>query len=74
MTADESNLSLEQLTRDTVNVYNDIVSRHKKEGETLKVLLVGHSLGGAIAVRAARTNELQGLCGLVVLDVVEGDQ
>ncbi|GBF94379.1 phosphatase methylesterase [Raphidocelis subcapitata] len=35
-------------------------------------LLVGHSMGGALAVRAAATKQIAGLEGLVVIDVVEG--
>jgi protein phosphatase methylesterase 1 len=38
----------------------------------MKVVLVGHSMGGAIAARAASTNKITNLVGLVVIDVVEG--
>mmetsp|Transcript_3293 Transcript_3293/g.11942 ORF Transcript_3293/g.11942 Transcript_3293/m.11942 type:complete len:420 (+) Transcript_3293:119-1378(+) len=74
--ADEADLSMERLAADMVSVFNQIVDRHQeqeREGEEpLKALLVGHSLGGAVAVRAARTGELRNLCGLVVIDLVEG--
>nr|CAB3265083.1 protein phosphatase methylesterase 1-like [Phallusia mammillata] len=36
------------------------------------VILIGHSMGGAIAVHAASTNRITKLAGLIVLDVVEG--
>lgn len=36
------------------------------------IILIGHSLGGAIAVHAASRNLVQNLIGLVVIDVVEG--
>lgn len=37
------------------------------------LILVGHSMGGAIAVRAAHLRSLEyAICGIVVIDVVEG--
>ncbi len=35
-------------------------------------LIVGHSMGGAAAVWAAASRRIPGLCGCVVVDVVEG--
>lgn len=35
-------------------------------------MLIGHSMGGAIAVRAAATGRMASLEGVVVIDVVEG--
>ena len=35
-------------------------------------VLLGHSMGGAIAVRAAASQRISSLAGLVVVDVVEG--
>lgn len=40
--------------------------------EMPKLVLCGHSMGGAIAVRAAAARKLSTLVGLVVIDVVEG--
>lgn len=40
--------------------------------ERVPTLLVGHSMGGALAVRAAATRDISGLDGVVVIDVVEG--
>jgi len=37
-----------------------------------KVVLVGHSMGGAVAVNLANSGRLRHVDGLVVLDVVEG--
>jgi alpha-beta hydrolase superfamily lysophospholipase len=36
------------------------------------IVLVGHSMGGAIAVHTAASNFIQNLIALVVIDVVEG--
>ena len=36
------------------------------------VILIGHSLGGSIAVHAAHNQNLLSLNGIVVIDVVEG--
>lgn len=36
------------------------------------VILIGHSMGGAIAVHTASANYIPSLIGLAVIDVVEG--
>ena len=36
------------------------------------MILVGHSMGGAIAIRVAASGLLKTLVGMVVIDVVEG--
>ncbi|CAL8267114.1 unnamed protein product [Merluccius merluccius] len=36
------------------------------------ILMIGHSMGGAIAVHAAAANQIPSLLGLCVIDVVEG--
>lgn len=41
-------------------------------GDEPKIVLVGHSMGGAIAVHVASTGLIKNLAGLVVIDVVEG--
>jgi len=40
--------------------------------ERTPTLLVGHSMGGALAVWTASTKHISGLEGVVVIDVVEG--
>ena len=35
-------------------------------------VLVGHSMGGAVAVRLAASGQLANLAGVAVIDVVEG--
>lgn len=37
------------------------------------VILVGHSMGGALAVHTALTGEVPNLIGVCVIDVVEGN-
>lgn len=58
-------LPAEQLTEDAIAII-------KAKCPNSKVVLVGHSMGGAIAARAASLNLLPNLAGLIVIDVVEG--
>lgn len=36
------------------------------------IMIIGHSMGGAIAVHTANANHIPSLLGLCVIDVVEG--
>ena len=40
--------------------------------EPRPTVLVGHSMGGAVAVRLAASGQLPNLAGVAVIDVVEG--
>jgi protein phosphatase methylesterase 1 len=60
-------LSEQTLTNDAV-----LLIKHLFAGKKCKIVLVGHSMGGAIAAKVAGKNEIPSLCGLVVVDVVEG--
>merc|ERR1712241_562010 len=52
---------------------SNIIEEHVKSLETQpEVVLIGHSMGGALAVHAALEEQISGLIGLVVVDVVEG--
>jgi protein phosphatase methylesterase 1 len=53
---------------------NDIgaVIRAVYGDEPPPIVLVGHSMGGAIAVHTAATEQIPTLAGLIVIDVVEG--
>ncbi|XP_066256685.1 protein phosphatase methylesterase 1 [Euwallacea similis] len=64
-TNDDNDLSLETLSEDVAEIANKLAER-----ENAKVILVGHSMGGAIAVSASY--KIQLLVGLCVIDVVEG--
>ena len=65
--ADERDLSSATLVADALAVADAVFAR------TQRVVVVGHSMGGAIAVRAAlRAAGHFCLAGIVVVDVVEG--
>ncbi|KAJ9048065.1 Protein phosphatase methylesterase 1, variant 3 [Entomophthora muscae] len=63
----ETNLSLDQLVSDLNGVVKETVLKGA-------VVLVGHSMGGAVVAKAALSGEVGGrpLVGVVVIDVVEG--
>lgn len=64
-TSNDADLSLETLTGDIVDVANILCEREKAV-----MVLIGHSMGGAIAVHASY--KIDSLVGLCVIDVVEG--
>lgn len=65
-TTNDEDLSIDTLASDVVEVINTVYT------EMLPVVLVGHSLGGSIAVHTAHHPNLSSLIGIVVIDVVEG--
>ncbi|KAL3267881.1 hypothetical protein HHI36_007021 [Cryptolaemus montrouzieri] len=64
-TNDDANLALSTLSQDVASVVEKIC-----ENSDTPVILIGHSMGGAIAVDAAHL--LDCVAGLCVIDVVEG--
>ena len=68
-TGDDEDLSAETLAKDVGLVYQYVSS-----GVESRVILMGHSVGGAVAVRSSFLSEYYGtaLSGLIVIDVVEG--
>lgn len=68
----DNNLSLENLSQDLISILH--LTQQKLSWPTLPTLiLVGHSLGGAVVTHTANTNTLdKHLLGYAVLDVVEG--
>lgn len=67
VTADSDNLSVDTQARDAANIIKALYSEVSPS-----VVLVGHSMGGAIAVHTASLKLIPYLVGLVVIDVVEG--
>ena len=62
----EADLSKATLCADVTAVIKAVVP------DGASVCLMGHSMGGAIAVHVAASDAIVNLCGLVVVDVVEG--
>lgn len=69
VTCDEMDLSSDTLSNDIGNVYN---AMYPNESRQPPVVLIGHSMGGAVAVHAAYKGVIPNLIGLIVIDVVEG--
>lgn len=70
--APEIDLSLETLSRDVVSVVKQTHNKMKWE-KLPDLVLVGHSLGGAVMTDVAKNGELGSkLLAYAVLDVVEG--
>ena len=65
VTDDDDDLSAESMAADVAEVT-------RKVAGDAAVVLVGHSMGGAISVHAALTGTVENLAGLCVIDVVEG--
>ena len=66
-TADDRDLSLDTMARDVA----DVCARLYRDDD-VQVVLVGHSMGGAVAARVAQLDLVRNLRGVVVIDVVEG--
>nr|CAG4636247.1 EOG090X07NZ [Eubosmina coregoni]SVE69851.1 EOG090X07NZ [Eubosmina coregoni] len=66
-THNEENLSAETQADDIVTVIKQMFG-----SDPPPIVLIGHSMGGAVAVHAAATEQLPTLAGLIVIDVVEG--
>ncbi|XP_056010784.1 protein phosphatase methylesterase 1-like isoform X2 [Ostrea edulis] len=66
-TSDDTDLSAERLSSDVGNIVKEMYG-----DDPPPIILIGHSMGGAIAVHAAFRNLIPSLIGLVIIDVVEG--
>ncbi|XP_027150654.1 protein phosphatase methylesterase 1 [Coffea eugenioides] len=66
-TENELDLSIETLCSDVLAVLKTMYGDSPPA-----IVLVGHSMGGSVAVHVAARKQLPTLCGLVVVDVVEG--
>ncbi|CAH8514132.1 unnamed protein product [Schistosoma turkestanicum] len=63
----DDDLSIETLSKDIIKI---IFAMYPMEAPP--IILVGHSMGGAVAVHVACKRTIPSLAGLVVIDVVEG--
>eukprot|EP00824_Muranothrix_gubernata_P004015 TRINITY_DN1516_c0_g1_i2.p1 TRINITY_DN1516_c0_g1~~TRINITY_DN1516_c0_g1_i2.p1 ORF type:complete len:391 (+),score=60.45 TRINITY_DN1516_c0_g1_i2:73-1173(+) len=70
-TEDESNLSVPRVVDDVVGVLDAHFEKEESQSRP-PIVLVGHSMGGAMAVHVAGSGRVKGLAGLIVIDVVEG--
>eukprot|EP01028_Stygiella_incarcerata_P006278 TRINITY_DN2571_c0_g1_i1.p1 TRINITY_DN2571_c0_g1~~TRINITY_DN2571_c0_g1_i1.p1 ORF type:complete len:243 (+),score=67.34 TRINITY_DN2571_c0_g1_i1:513-1241(+) len=66
MTVDESDFSASRLVEDAYAVILETIP------QDMPFVVVGHSMGGGIAVHLCASKELPSLLGLIVVDVVEG--
>lgn len=68
-TNDDDDLSAETMATDIGNVLTKL---YEDSPEAPNILLMGHSMGGAIAVHIGHMRLVPSLVGIVVIDVVEG--
>ncbi|MFH4983600.1 hypothetical protein AB6A40_010309 [Gnathostoma spinigerum] len=66
-TKDETDFSSETQVADIVAIHDALF-----KDECIPTILVGHSMGGALAIHAAVSGNMVNVVGLVVVDVVEG--
>lgn len=67
-TPDDSDLSANTLSQDLGRLYKKLF----EGAQAPPIILVGHSMGGAIAVHVANQRLIETLIGVIVIDVVEG--
>ncbi|KAG5439162.1 hypothetical protein PCANB_001461 [Pneumocystis canis] len=64
-------LRLEELCKDFVQIV-ELVKEYLQCENTLELILVGHSLGGAVLAHVAKNQLVPNIFGCIVLDMVEG--
>lgn len=70
--SNDNDLSAETLTADCINIINHFKQKTSKN-DNPPIILMGHSMGGGIAVHIASVPEMRNeIKGLIVIDVVEG--
>ncbi|KAG0341729.1 Protein with carboxyl methyl esterase activity [Podila humilis] len=65
--SDDHNLSLDRLAKDLASVVHAVYGEHLPD-----IVLVGHSMGGAVVCEAASRGMIPNLIGVAILDIVEG--
>ncbi|KAJ1764419.1 Protein phosphatase methylesterase 1, partial [Coemansia sp. RSA 1824] len=63
----QNDLSLDRMVDDLVGLFDALFPNNRRE-----VVVVGHSMGGAIAAHAVSSKRIQNVRGLVLIDIVEG--
>uniref|UniRef100_K3W898 Protein phosphatase methylesterase 1 n=1 Tax=Globisporangium ultimum (strain ATCC 200006 / CBS 805.95 / DAOM BR144) TaxID=431595 RepID=K3W898_GLOUD len=74
-TSNDADLSIGTLVQDVVDVIETLIpppSADVTDQDKPQSVVIGHSLGGAVAVRVAATKKVTSLVGVMVIDVVEG--
>lgn len=73
-TTNDTQMDINTLVEDVFAVTHAVHQQVCGFAQTPKVILIGHSMGGAIAVKCATkcTDSLPSLAGFVIIDVVEG--
>jgi len=72
VTDDDLNLAEETLSRDVADIVKHLYDEGDEGKDPPPIVLLGHSMGGAIAIHVANKDLLPTLIGLIVIDVVEG--
>lgn len=66
-TSDDGDLSLDRLVKDLSAIASKIGEMHGEQ----RLILIGHSMGGAVVCRAAQQNAVPSLAGMIVIDALE---
>ncbi|VDM46264.1 unnamed protein product [Toxocara canis] len=67
VTVDEEDFSKERQVEDIIGIHKAIF-----QGQSTPTFVIGHSMGGALAVHAVCSERIDSVVGLGVIDVVEG--
>lgn len=70
-TENDEDLSIQTMSKDVGYIYSLLVNDRMGNDEPA-VVLMGHSMGGAVAVHVVANDLVPSVTGLVVIDVVEG--
>ena len=68
-TTNDEDLSTERLVKDIADIYSNLFSQLE---EKPPMVVIGHSLGGALAIHLVSANMLPNVVAMSVIDVVEG--
>lgn len=72
MVADEKDLSIDALTMDCLRLLDHVLPDNEVN-RSVPIILIGHSMGGGVAVHVASNSCIKDrVKGLIVIDVVEG--